>query len=218
MKWPTTHELQTLVPLPQGYQFERFQRTHIVPLIASIKLWHPETSVGVNSVYLREDFYLNRVFIEDEVDRDIWVSPITFKGELVGIWSFEREVDSLAIYGRTIIIAPEHRGANLSLILLKRTEFIGRSMGAGFMYAIATLRIPHGQRALENAGYRLLGFFPGYDREEVSPGMVKRVYQAVYAKLLVSPEEVLLPDPKNMTPKTIALFELLFGDAPQANP
>ena len=48
--------------------------------------------------------------------------------------------------------------------------------------------------------------------------MVKRVYQAVYAKLLVPADEVLLPDPKNMTPKTSALFELLFGDAPDATP
>ena len=217
MKWPTTDELRILVPLPQGYQFERLERTHIAPLIAGIKVWYPEISVGANSGYLREDYYLNRVSFEDEVDRDIWVVPITFKGELVGVWSFEREVDSLAIYGRTIIIAPAHRGANLALLILKRTEFIGRSMGAAFMYSMATLRIPHGQRALESAGYRLLGFFPGYDREEVSPGVVKRVYQAVYAKLLVPTEDVLFPDPRNMTPRARALFELLFADAPAAS-
>jgi hypothetical protein len=80
------------------------------------------------------------------------------------------------------------------------------------MYAMATLKIPHVQRALENAGYRLVGFFPGYDREEVAPGVVKRVYQAVYAKLLVPADDVLRPDPKNMTPKSRALFELLFSD------
>jgi hypothetical protein len=60
-----------------------------------------------------------------------------------------------------------------------------------------------------------LGFFPGYDREVVSPGVVKRVYQAVYAKLLVPTADVQLPDPKNMTPRTSALFELLFGDVTQ---
>ncbi len=217
MKWPTTDELRILVPLPQGYQFERLERTHIAPLIAGIKVWFPEISVGANSGYLREDYYLNRVSFEGDVDRDIWVVPITFNGELVGVWSFEREVDSLAIYGRTIIIAPAHRGANLALLILKRTEFIGRSMGAAFMYAMATLRIPHAQRALESAGYRLLGFYPGYDREEVSPGVVKRVYQAVYAKLLVPTEDVLFPDPRNMTPRARALFTLLFADAPAAS-
>lgn len=218
MKWPTTDELRAHVQLPEGYQFERFDRTHIAPLIASIKLWHPDISVGVNSGYLREDYYQNRIYFEGEVERDIWVSLIMFKGELVGVWSVEREVDSLALFGRLVIVAPAHRGANLTRLILIAAEIIGRDMGAAFMYVMATLKIPHAQRALEEAGYQLLGFFPGYDREEVSPGVVKRVYQAVYAKLLVSPEEVLFPDPKNMTPKTKALFELLFGDAPDAIP
>ena len=216
MRWPTNDELRALVPLPAAYFFERLERAHIAPLIAAIKVWHPDISVGANSGYLREDYYLKRVFFEGESDRDIMVVPIMFKGELVGVWSFEREMDSLAIYGRTIIVAPAHRGANLALFILKGTENIGRAMGAAFMYAMATLKIPHAQRALENAGYRLLGFFPGYDREEVAPGVVKRVYQAVYAKLLVPAEEVLRPDPKNLTPRARALFDLLFSDGSAA--
>lgn len=212
MKWPTTEELRALVPLPMGYQLERFELEQVADLIASIKAWYPEISVGVNSGYLREDYYLNRVYLEGKNDRDIIVVPITFRGKLIGIWSFEREVDSLAIYGRILIIAPEHRGANLGGIMMFGTESLGQFMGAAFMYALATLRIPHAQRALESAGYRLLGFFPGYDREEISPGVVKRVYQAVYAKLLVPESEILLPSPKNMTPKSSALFAMLFAD------
>lgn len=217
MKWPTIDQLRTLAPLPQGYQFERFERMHITPLITSIKEWYPEISVGVNSGYLREDYYLKRVFIEGELDRDLMVLPITFKGELVGILSFEREVDSLAIYGRTLIIAPEHRGVNMSVFMLKGSELIAQAMGAAFIYTFATLRIPHVQRALESAGYRLLGFFPGYDREEVSSGVVKRVYQAVYAKLLVPTSEILFPESKNMTSGANALFKLLFADAPEGS-
>ena len=38
------------------------------------------------------------------------------------------------------------------------------------MYALVTLKDPYGQRSLESAGYRLVGFFPGRDREEVAPG------------------------------------------------
>lgn len=217
MKWPTTHEIRDLVPLPQGYQFERFEHAHIAPLITGIKSWYPQISVGINSGYLREDYYLNRVTVEGGVDRDIIVLPLTFDGELIGVLSFEREVDSLAIYGRTMILAPEHRGAKISGFMMNGTEAIGRAMGAAFMYTLATLRIPQAQRALESAGYRLLGFFPGYDREEVSPGVVKRVYQAVYAKLLVPSSEILLPDLQRMTPKASALFALLFADAKLAN-
>ena len=166
---------------------------------------------------MREDFYHNRVFLDAEAEKDIWVL-FTFNDELVGMWSFEREIEALAIYGRLIIVAPAHRGAKLSVIAMIGTENIGRSMGAAFQYAMATLKIPNAQRALEHAGYRLLGFMPGFDREEVAPGVVKRVYQAVYVKLLVPDEEVLRPDPKNMTPKARALFELLFSNEPAALP
>jgi hypothetical protein len=89
---------------------------------------------------------------------------------------------------------------------------VSRSMGAQFQYSLVTLTTPHVQRALEHAGYRLLGFLPGYSREEIAPGVVKRVYEATYAKLLVSEDEVHWPYPKNMTPKTKALFDLLFPE------
>ena len=211
MKWPID-ELSTLMPMPDGYRLEQLKRANIAPFVAAIKVWHPDVAVGAASCYLREDFYHNRVCLADEAEKDILIIPITFNDELVGMLSVEREVEALAIYGRLIIVAPAHRGAKLSIFATIGGENIGRSMGAAFLYAMATLKTPHVQRVLEHAGYRLLGFFPGYDREEVAPGVVKRVYQAVYAKLLVPEDEVLRPDPKNLTPKARALFELLFSD------
>ena len=208
MKWPTTSELSALVPLPAGYRFAALDRIMVPALIAAIRVWHPAISVGVASCYLREDFYFNRVVLDGRDDRDVLVVPVLFNGELAGVWSFEREIDSLAIYGRLIILAPEHRGAKLATLAMKGTENLGRAMGAAFLYAMATLKIPHAQRALEAAGYRLLGFFPGYDREEVAPGVIKRVYQAVYTKLLVSEDEVLRPYPSNLTPRARALYDL----------
>jgi GNAT superfamily N-acetyltransferase len=212
VNWPTTHELSWLVPLPEGYCFTELDRAMIPALIGAIKVWHPAISTGVASCYLREDFYHRRVVLDGDTDRDIMAVPFTFDGQLAGMWSFEREIDSLAIYGRLIVVAPEHRGARLAAAAVKGTEDLGRAMGAAFLYAMATLKIPQAQRALESAGYRLLGFFPGYDREEVAPGVVKRVYEAVYAKLLVPEEEVLRPDPRNLTPRSRALYALLFSD------
>ncbi len=212
MKWPSIKEMGSFVPLPPGYSLGRLTPDHIATLIAAIKRWHPDIAVGVASCYMREDFYLNRAYFEDQAERDILVTLLMFNGEMVGMWSFERELEALALYGRILIIAPEHRGAKLSTYLLKGTDQLGRRMGAAFMYAMATLKIPNVQRALETAGYRLLGFFPGYNREEVAPGVVKRVYEAVYAKLLVPEKEVLRPDPKNLTPNSKVLFELLFAE------
>ncbi|MBL8519123.1 MAG: hypothetical protein JNK75_00495 [Betaproteobacteria bacterium] len=205
-----------MIPLPAGYAFVEMARGDIAPLIAGLKAWHPEISVGASSCYLREDFYLQRTALRGGPDADILVVPIAFRGDMVGMWSFEREIDSLAIYGRLIVLAPEHRGAGIAVLAMQGTEHIGRDMGAAFMYALATLQHPFAQRALEHAGYRLLGLFPGYDRVEVSPGVVKRVYQAVYAKLLVPESEIHWPDTRNMSPTARALYELLFADRPGA--
>ena len=210
MNWPAIDELPTLVPLPEGYSFERLSRANIAVLIAAIKVWHPDIAVGVASCYLREDFYHNRVFLDGEAEKDVWVVLFKFNNEVVGVWSLEREVEALAIYGRLVIVAAAHRGAKLASSVMMGSEDMGRSMRAQFLYGMATLKTPYAQRALERANYRLLGFFPGYDREQVAPGVVKRVYQAVYGKLLVPDDEVHYPDPKNLTPKTRALFDLLF--------
>ena len=97
-------------------------------------------------------------------------------------------------------------------------ELAGRAMGAEFLFGLATLKIPHMRRALESAGYQLIGFTSGYDREEVAPGVVKRVFEGVYTKVLVPEEELFRPDLNNLTPKARALFEVLFPNPAAAIP
>ena len=212
MKWPTIDELATLMPLPHGYRYEQLGHASIAPLIAALRIWHPAIAVGASSCFLREDFYQHRVCLDGAVAKNVMVVQIKFNDALVGMWSVEREEDALAIYARLIVIAPAHRGSGLAVLTSVGSENVSRAMGAQFQYSLATLQFPHMQRALERGGYRLLGFFPGYGREVVAPGVVKRVYEAVYAKLLAPEDDVLRPDPKNLTPKTKELFELLFPE------
>jgi len=54
------------------------------------------------------------------------------------------------------------------------------------------------------------GITPGYDRELVAPGVVKRVYEAVYAKVLTGDAGLLRPQARNLTDKTRTFFDLLF--------
>ena len=51
---------------------------------------------------------------------------------------------------------------------------------------------------------------PGYDRELIAPGIVRRVYEAFYAKVLETNEGLERPDRHNMTPRTLALFDPIF--------
>jgi len=212
MNWPGIEEIRTMTALPEGYRFEQLKRTDIPALIEAIHTWHPDISVGIGSCYLRESFYIEKVFLKDEADQDMYVVLIMHEDELAGMGSWEREPDALTLYAKLGIIAPAHRGAKIAVRAMEFTENLGRAMGAGFVYGLATLKVPHMQLALERAGYQLLGFAPGYDRELVAPGVVKRVYEAFYAKVLVPHEELLRPDPKNLSPRAKALFEVLFPD------
>ncbi|MGH8803137.1 MAG: GNAT family N-acetyltransferase [Polaromonas sp.] len=210
MRWNTAQETSELIPLPPGYAFEQLQGHQVPELVAKIQHWHPDISIGGGSCFLREDFYREKVFLAGEAEKDIFVLLIKFDGEMVGMWSYERELDALTIYGRLLIVAPPHRGSKVALHCMSGTERVCRACGAEFVYTLATLKVPHMQVALERAGYQLLGFAPGYDREVVGNGDVRRVFEAVYGKVLVSQDAILLPDAKNLTPKALALFEMMF--------
>ena len=203
-----------MAPLPNGYRYERLKRPDIPALIDGIKRWHPDIAVGGGSCYLHEDFYTGKVFLDGEAEKDIFVGLFKCGDELAGMWSWEQEPDALSLYGRLIIVAPSHRDAKLASKVMPMAELAGRAMGAEFFFGLATLKIPHMQRALESAGWQLIGFTSGYDREEVAPGVIKRVFEGVYTKVLVPEEDLLRPDPNNMTPTVRALFDVLFPDIP----
>jgi hypothetical protein len=212
MDWISVDEMRAQVPLPQGYRFELLKRSEIAELIGFMKAWFPDGSVGAASCYMREDFLCEKVFFAGERERDVLVVLIKRDHELAGFFSCDRDLDTLALYARLGVIAPQHRGARLIQNCIALGEAIARGMAMGMIYGMATLRIPHVQRAFESLGWQLIGITPGYDREMVAPGVVKRVYEAVYAKVLVAVDDLQHPQNQNLTPKTRALFRALFPD------
>lgn len=210
MNWLPWIESLGLIDMPPGYAVQPMRSEHIAVVAAAVPRWYPDITFGVNSVFLRQDFYRDRVCLNGAVDKDVIALTVWRGEELVGLWAGEREVDSLVLWGRLVVIAPEHIGNGIARRIIEGMEEAGCRMGAAFIYALVTLKHRYMQQGFEEGGYRLLGFFPGYDRELVAPGVVKRVYQAVYAKLLAPEDKVLRPDSKNMTPAARSLYELLF--------
>lgn len=215
MQWPSLQSIRQLVPLPPGYSLSQLKASDVSELASKVHEWHPDISVGAGSCFLREDFYREKVFLAGEAERDVMVLLIMYEAEMAGLFSFEREPDALTMYGKLLIVAPAHRNSKVGLHCLSATESLSRACGAEFTYTMATLKMPHVQIALERAGYQLLGFVPGYDREVVGDGQVKRVYEAVYAKLLVADDDILRPRPENLTPTARTLFEMMFPLKPQ---
>jgi hypothetical protein len=213
MKWPTVDQISAMATLPPGFRFEFLKREDVPELIDHIARWHPDIAIGGGSCYLREKFYDEQVQFEGGPDRNVLVALFRRGDEMAGMWSWEKELDSLSLYARLIVISPEYRSAKLGTAVMPLAELVGRAMGAEFFFGLATLKIPHMQYALEGVGWQLIGFTSGYDQEQVSPGVVKRVFEAVYCKVLVPEEELARPDPEHLTPTTRALFDAIFPPA-----
>ena len=81
------------------------------------------------------------------------------------------------------------------------------------VYGLATLKVPTMQVSFEKAGWQLIGIIPGFDRELIGPGQVKRVFEAIYVKVLVTEDEFLRPSAAGMTTMTNALFNFLYSHA-----
>lgn len=84
-------------------------------------------------------------------------------------------------------------------------------MGAGLIYGMATTTSPYMQQALEHAGYTAVGIMPGFDREELEPGVVRRVYEVIYAKPLADPSDFSVPSAQNLTPNVSRLYAQIFN-------
>lgn len=214
MKWPTVQQISAMTSLPEGFHFEFLRQADVPALIEAIGRWHPDIAVGGGSCYLRESFYAQHVQLEGGPDRNVLVALFRRGDEMAGMWSWEKEPDSLALYARLIVISPQYRSAKLATAVMPLAEVAGRAMGAEFFFGLATLKIPHMQHALEAVGWQLIGFTSGYDQEQVAPGIVKRVFEAVYCKVLVPEDELARPDPNNLTPRARAMFDALFPASP----
>jgi hypothetical protein len=210
MIWPSAQSLVDLVPPPEGYHYELLRSADVPELVRKVDEWFPGLSVSNASCFLREDFYANRVVLDQDSDRDFFVLMFKKGDEWAGMLSVERDRDSKVIYGRVGTIAESHRGARLSKCFPALMEAMGTFMGMGMVYSLATLKVAHMQTGFEKAGWQLIGIIPGFDRELVGPGSVKRVFEAIYVKVLVTSSEFVLPTATGMTPMTKALFDLLY--------
>jgi hypothetical protein len=197
-------------PLAAGYRFELLMRPEIQPLIDGLSTWYRDISIGGASCYMQEQHYREKVFFPDVPQRQCIVLTLKRGAELTGVFTCTLDDATQSIYGGLGVAAPGHRGSNLAYAGMTFIETVARHLGMGFIFGMVTLKHPHAQEACERAGWQIIGIAPGYDRELIAPGVVKRVYEAIYAKVLEPESGLLRPEPHNLTPRTRALFDSLF--------
>ena len=216
LEWPSIEELTAWAPMPAGYGYKLPSREDVPQLIAAVENWYPDIATGAASGYTRMQFYDEKVVLQGDDGRKDILALMYVKGDqLVGFGSIEREPDALSSYGRLMVIDPDYQGAKLGTIGMAVMDGMGLHRGAEFLYLMVTMKHPHAQKLLERRGYRPIGLIPGYDREMGSDGKTRRVFEALYAKILVSDEDLLHPNPDDQTPSTRALFEFLFPSGPK---
>lgn len=210
LDWPSIESMRRMVALPPGYRLDLMQPDEIGAVIQSFRAWFPSISVGLGRSFLEERFYADRVVRVGDLDKDVMAILVRHEDGIAGIATWEREANAGVLYGRLGAVSPQHRKSKLAFLAMELGEAIGRQMGAGLVYGMATTRTPYMQQALEHAGYQVVGIMPGYDREEIEPGVVRRVYEVMYAKQLAADDEFLLPEAGNLSPRAAEVFQTLF--------
>jgi hypothetical protein len=217
MKWPTIEQMREFTALPPGYVWDLLQPDEIEVAIAFFSTWFPAISVGMGSPLLDTRFYEENVVVHGSTDRSVMAVTVRQHGEIVALATWEKVDGADVLYGRVGAVAKPHRQSNLAIAGQQLAEKMGKHMGAGLIYGMATMSSPYMQRALEHAGYTAVGIMPGFDREEGSDGVINRVYEVMYAKQLADAAEYLLPLAHNMTPGVARLYAAIFpedGEAP----
>lgn len=210
--WPRLETLPATVAIPEGYTFRPIAHEEVSTVVDRLRAWYPDVIVGAESCHTDEAFWHEQVMLQGEETSGKALYGLSFwhGAEYTGFITFELNPGSRAIHGRLGVVSPKHRHAQLMFTAISLAEVIARGAGAEIILNYATLQHPFSQAVLEKCGFKLVGIVPAHDRDMVLPGTIRRVFEALYIKLLVPPEELLEPSLDAMLPETRRLYEHLF--------
>ena len=118
MQWPTIESIKEAFPLPQGYRFRYLLNEDIDALIQNLPEWHPNVRAGSASVLLDRAYYLNRVAIDAEPEKDCLILLIEeTNGGVIGFLQGERDRNNRSFYAGLAVIATAHRGSGIYKII-----------------------------------------------------------------------------------------------------
>jgi hypothetical protein len=81
---------------------------------------------------------------------------------------------------------------------------------------VGTLKGMRQQKNAERHGFRLCGLLPAIDRDAIAPGVIRRVYEGIYVKVLAAESEVHVPDWDDLGEHARAPWVTIFGEHPGA--
>jgi len=199
---------------PEPYTLSQMSAADVSIVAERVRSWYPDIRVGMESPHLQAEFYRSETQLQEVVEERSLL-PLVIRHPtdgIVAVITYQRNVEARLITCRLGVLAPEHRRASLALLGPLLLEELGRAIGAELAYYYATLKTRHQQVLAERRGFQLVGIVPGHDRDMLAEGEIKRVYEALYVKLLVPSEQLHTPPREELTARTREVWSALFGD------
>lgn len=217
MRWRSLEEMLSGIETPEGCSAEQLAREDLPRLTALLESWYPDIRVGTESRHLEPSFYEREFFLRGgSPERSLYGILVRDRasGDIIGLLTMERNVRGLQLSAALGVLEPSRRGLGIGFLGTAALEVVGRNIGAEVVLYYSTLKTARAQRNAENQGFKLVGLVPAFDVDAIAPGKVKRVYEALYSKVLVEAERIHLPEWEALTPSTRALYTHLFGQHP----
>jgi hypothetical protein len=210
MNWTPAVAALKETKAPSGYELGLLRRADVAGLIEQLPEWYADLTVSSEMCHLKAEFYHEQTML-DGIAEDRPILPVValHQNAVVALITFEKDA-SATLMCRVGVLAPAHRRAALATLGPILLERFGRAMGAELIYYFATLTSAHQQVLAERFRYALVGIVPAMDRSLDDTGRVKRVYEALYAKVLVGEDQIALPPPDALTSRTRIVWDALF--------
>ncbi|UGQ44569.1 hypothetical protein [Massilia endophytica] len=208
LHWPDLDD-RTIDP---DFTLHHLRAQDVARVSSCLKAWYPDIGTGAAQGFLDPHFYAENAALAGSGKGKILALLVLTAGRPAAFYAYEQDPDALSLYCRLVVIAPEFRRGGLGGHYLRLAEYLGRRMGLGFLYGLVSMKQRANMEGAEKSGWRLVGIMPGADREQVAPGVVKRVYEAIYAKQLAPAEDFMIPEPEVLSQQGRALAEVLFPE------
>ncbi len=213
LDWPPLSRVAEDSQIPEGFSLDQLEGNEVTELARLLRAWYPDIHVGSESCHLNPRFYREKVFLKGGArKRDIICGVVKKNTEIVAMETVQRDVDARTVCVRLAVIHPKHRGTGLSHFVLAFLEAVGRASGAELAYSFISLKTLAHQVGPPKMGFELVGIVPAFDRDLVEPNKVRRVFEAIWAKVLVERQQLLVPDKSQLSDRMRLVWETLFED------